>query len=454
MTTLFLCVCSLALAACGGGGGGKKCTANSNCSVGEVCTNATCVVGTGGGSGSTGGSGTTGGGSSTGGGNAVGGSGVTGGGSATTGGGSVSTGGGSATGGGSVATGGGSTTTGGGSTAVGGGIATTGGGSATLDGGNSGGGMVVLVDAGTIVGGETCAMAVTVNASTILMATTIGSTNNMQPNCTGFLNAGPDIAYKITVPAGQALNATVTPVLMTDGGYQYDPSIYFIAAPASNCFLWDGDAGSPNMTCLAGADTNATEEPQLADRTKWINTTGAPAEVFVVLDSAVDGVVDFEADAGFAFAGSTESGPFSLEIFFSSPPVGELCASAPLLTAPPAGPQLLSGFENNYILDDMSCISSENEDRVYDVSVPPGKTLTVTVTPIMMADPVLNLIEGTMCSDTSICLASSDGDAQADAEVATFVNASTAAKIVSIVVSSFNPADPGDSFTLNYTLTP
>ena len=60
--------------------------------------------------------------------------------------------------------------------------------------------------------------------------TTVGysndiATDDMGPGCTTYDNTGADKVFSVTIPAGQTLTATVSPVS------GYDPGIYILAGP-------------------------------------------------------------------------------------------------------------------------------------------------------------------------------------------------------------------------------
>lgn len=126
--------------------------------------------------------------------------------------------------------------------------------------------------------GDTCQLAepitLTGGAATVTgtTATTAGYVDDYQPpsGCAGsFLHDGNDRVHAITVPAGARLTATVTPTT------SWDTSIYFVGGPAASC---DADP----IVCLAGADASGSGA---AETIAYDNTTAAPVEVMIVVDS-------------------------------------------------------------------------------------------------------------------------------------------------------------------------
>ncbi len=140
-----------------------------------------------------------------------------------------------------------------------------------VDGYSSGGDAYTLqVNVGAPLEGESCQVAPATSPGTVT-GTIVGYYNNYNPplSCTGETQNGRDRAYRVNVPAGQTLTATVTP----DAGF--DPAIYLIGAPASMC-----DANP--ITCLDGADLGLDDDPETVTFT---NSSGAAVDVYVVVDT-------------------------------------------------------------------------------------------------------------------------------------------------------------------------
>jgi hypothetical protein len=120
-------------------------------------------------------------------------------------------------------------------------------------------------DAPALIAGEVCQNAESITAGTI-NGTTVGYANDYGSGsgCSGV--SGADRLYRISVPAGQRLTATVTPVS------SWDPSI--------NLMLSAG-CGSPRV-CVDGNDDGATGEP---DTVSYTNTGASAVDVLVAVES-------------------------------------------------------------------------------------------------------------------------------------------------------------------------
>ncbi|MBM4778998.1 MAG: hypothetical protein GQE15_14935 [Archangiaceae bacterium] len=332
------------------------------------------------------------------------------------------------TGGGAASTGGGSTGTGGGSSGTGGGSSSTGGGAAVA-GGASG------------TGGESCTMAQTVAGSMTLSGTTVGATPDVNLSCTGSRNQGPDRVYVVTVPNMQRLTVTLTPeeTDTTDGGLQYDPSLYLVAGPAAACS--PADAGD-RTSCLDGSDID--QPPGSPERVAYLNTTGAPREVFVVVDSFFTAPDETN--------GTTHEGKYDLSFTVATPPVGDRCDSATTVTPGMLSGQSLDGYSGDYGFG-TNCKRSDGPDRTYALSVPAGQRLTAIAAPVNDGgfDVTLNLIAGPSSSCEAsplVCLGGSDALAVGGTERVDYLNRGTTAQDVFVVVGSYDPTDTVTDFTL------
>jgi hypothetical protein len=208
-------------------------------------------------------------------------------------------------------------------------------------------------------------------------------------NCA--LQSGPDRVFVVDVPAGERLTATATP---SDAGLNdLDVVVNLVAAPAATCRL------TPPL-CLASADRGFRGEP---DTASFINTSATAQSVFVVVGSyyASPGTEDFVL--------STTTQP---------PPPGDTCATALALDAgTPLTNQTLSGYGDD--LDDgdgcaYAGFVGSSADRVYALTIPAGKQLTVTVTPQPGLDTLPSLIDAARgCGLPLVCLAGESTSAPA-----------------------------------------
>ncbi|MBK7860229.1 MAG: hypothetical protein IPJ65_16765 [Archangiaceae bacterium] len=397
---------ALALSACGGGSA-SKCAAVT-CGTGQLCDTATgkCV------------------------------SNGTGGGSSGTGGGSSGTGGGSSgTGGGSSGTGGGSSGTGGGSSGTGGGSSGTGGGTSGTGGGTSGTGGGIAFDGGVL--GETCAMPTSITSGQSFVINLTAQRNDYRLDAVvgacraaGIDGAG-DAVFQFSVTAGN--RGTLTAV----GDSDTDVFVNLVAAPASRCGAVQPDGGFGGITCVDGSDVGGLNE---ADEV----STAIPGTYYAIVDGLTDADV---GNVAVSFATTTV------------PATGDTCAaptvvaSSGMLTA-----QSGAGYGNDYDVDpdgtDCTTYSSNGIDRVYQVSIPAGMTLTATVTPSGAGandDVSIYVLEGVAASCTpwiTSCLAGADVGADGEADEVTYMNAGAAAKTVFVVVDSYFLRQPS-AFDLN-----
>lgn len=376
---------ALALTACPSG---KKCATNADCTTGQTCNtqSGTCQTGgTGGGLGGGTGGGITGGG--TGGGN----------------------------------TGGGGTTGGG-----------TGGGGFNNDG-------------GMVAGGETCEMA-TVITPGHYDVTTVGKTNNYDVGCLTGSNdsAGPDGVYSVNVPAGQRLEVAVAP---TAASNLYDPAVYLIQAPASNCNAMSADGGSDVM-CLAYGDTGFAGT---GEKASWTNNTGAAVDVFVVVDSYYD-MDRVGSDGGVT---ATASGAATLDVALAQPAMDDSCDGTPttLTVGGTLTAQEITTYGDDYA-SASSCDYVDGPDRVYQVTVPAGQVVSITATPegSSTLDLTLNLVDGAGACGNA-CVASVDRGFDTDPETLQFKNSTGAAQTYLLVVENWPSDSNGDPTTGTFSLT-
>jgi len=256
--------------------------------------------------------------------------------------------------------------------------------------------------------------------------------------------SGNDRAYAIDVPAGQRLVVTAT---------NPDSSMKLSAVdgPGTNCSAIPvvcSGVGSGNIngtaTLVADNATGATKHVNLI-----VDMIGAPATI---------------ADGG------TETYALSLD-FVATPTTGDTCAApdAVTATATDAGvPETLIGYLNDVETDPntptdggSSCTGYRNTgvDRVFSITVPAGKTLSVTVTPPASGDkawdPAVYVIPAPAANcagPVTSCLAGTDNGGTGTAESLTYTNSTTAAMPVYIVVDVYTRTSPFGPFDLLVTL--
>jgi hypothetical protein len=141
-----------------------------------------------------------------------------------------------------------------------------------VDGSGSSGVFALDVAIGDPPAGDTCGTATAVTPGTLSAQTTVGYSNDYHyddaaTSCTAYRTLGPDRVYSISVGAGQKLTVTVEP------DSTYDPAVYLVAAPATNCTV------AP--TCLIGADAGFTGGQE---QVEWTNSGGSPQVVFIIVD--------------------------------------------------------------------------------------------------------------------------------------------------------------------------
>ena len=120
---------------------------------------------------------------------------------------------------------------------------------------------------------DTCENATTLSVNG---GTTFGTTHDATSNynsgletCTGFTQAGPDVAYAISLNSSQTITVTLS---APDAGF--DPSISLLGpGPASVC-------NAVPVTCLAGADANYAGGGE-----SFMYTTSQAGTYYIIVDS-------------------------------------------------------------------------------------------------------------------------------------------------------------------------
>ncbi len=279
-------------------------------------------------------------------------------------------------------------------------------------------------------GGDTCEMATVITAGTVTGNTT-GLANNYNPGCTGDITPGADTVFKISVPAGQRLTASATPGLAASGN-QYDLALYLIAAPASNCTSTDTDGGM-SLTCLAASDNPNPMYPDAVETGSYFNSGSSAVEVFIVIDSYFD-MMNNNPDGG---VGLANEGPFTLVTSLAAPAAGDRCDTAiTLSTTTPLLNQDMANFGNDYDNTGMNCRGSSAPDVAYQVTVPAGQLLSVTVTPDPMFDVTISAADGSAACGVT-CISGVDVGNPGDPETYTYKNATAAAQTLFLIVDGY-----------------
>jgi hypothetical protein len=121
--------------------------------------------------------------------------------------------------------------------------------------------------------GDRCDNAIVISSpGTLTGQTTTGFVSDLAPpeDCTGYETGGPDRVYRITLPAGKTLDATVA-----REGDEGDPAIYLIRGDASACT-------SVPTPCLVGDDSGVGET---VNEVGYTNETSSDETLFIVIDS-------------------------------------------------------------------------------------------------------------------------------------------------------------------------
>lgn len=134
---------------------------------------------------------------------------------------------------------------------------------------------------------DTCQTATSIQVGTPVTGTTVGASPNYDSGletCTGFVQPGPDVTYKITLVAGQAITVTLSAPYAT-----FDPSISLVG-PGSASSICD----VVPVTCLAGADAAGFGAGE-----SFMYTTAGTGTYYIIVDS---------------YYGAGSSGAFTLNV--------------------------------------------------------------------------------------------------------------------------------------------
>jgi hypothetical protein len=253
------------------------------------------------------------------------------------------------------------------------------------------------------IANDTCAGAINATAG----GTFTGDTTNAQPNytplasglggCTGYTAQGNDVVYRVTLSAGERLQASLSAT--------WDASLYMVT-----------DCANPSGTCVAGQDNG---NPETIDFT----APGAGG-YFLVVD-------------GYGSA----RGAFSLTVSITPPATGGDTCQAPVMV-PAAGGLFsasTSGLANDYN-PGAACTgqTTAGPDMVYAMSLAAGDVVEA----FALFDPGVNgaLYVVQDCSNLS-CIAADDTTGPGDIEVVRFV--ASAAGTHYVVVDGRAAGDAG-----------
>ncbi len=238
-------------------------------------------------------------------------------------------------------------------------------------------------------------------------------------NCTG--SVGRDRVYRVTVPAGQRLVATVQP----DAGF--DPRLD----------IMPGLASCQTRTCV-GFPSNGTTGA--ADTVTYTNGASTAVDAFLVVDST-------------SFTATSGAGEFAISASLQTPLPGDVCSAA----IPVANGTMLSGTtanmgrEYNVPTDQNGCEFSGGPDIVYTATVPPGQTFAAS-TSMLVGDINMNLVLGpaTNCRPmTQTCLTSSDSAP----EQVSWTNTGTTPQQVFLIIAQWSSSSTTvPSYALSVTI--
>lgn len=260
--------------------------------------------------------------------------------------------------------------------------------------------------------GDTCADAFVINGNGTFVGNTQTANNDYQDSnsCTNFRSTGPDVVYRLTLQAGDRLQASLQPA----NGANWDASIYLV----TSC----GDIAS---SCVAGQDNGNPEDIDY--------TTVAPGDYFLIVDG---------------FGG--QGGDYSLTVNVSAAPIpNDTCMGAVDVTA--GG--VFSGDTTNAMgdytpitsgLGGCTGFTAASRDVTYSVNLQAGERLQASLAATW--DSSLYLV--TDCADTqNSCVAGQDNGNPEEVDF-TAMNAGTYFIIVDGFASARGP------FDLSVTISP
>lgn len=300
------------------------------------------------------------------------------------------------------------------------------GGSDNAGGAGSGGEGGVPIE---VTPGDTCASAVPLTVGSYDGETTEGLNDDYSyAGCFPQESAGPDRVYQLQIPPGNRLDVDVDPTGSLDLG------LVLVAAPASNC-VREPECLTLRDIGLDGASESLT----------FANDSTADRDVFLMVDG---------------FDTQPFGGSYDLDVAMTPAPAGDICVN-PLPLG--EGTEIAGTLEGDGIGHDYHadpCFEDAyltiGPDVSYQLDVPAGNTLTVTIDPSDELDPAIYLLtpQGATC-DRNSCLGVADTGYQGDDETLVYTNEGASTQTLYLIVDSFAPAfsTPGP-FHLDVDITP
>lgn len=272
--------------------------------------------------------------------------------------------------------------------------------------------------AGNCVGGsgqagDTCATAQLLSLPATVNHSLTGFLNDFVSGtangCRG--TQGVDRVYRLSVPAGQRLTATVTPT--TSG---FDPTMSLVVGSASACV-------GTTALCAASADVGNAGDPETLT---WTNTGTTSATVYLVVEN---------------YSGMATGGAYQLQVSAAPPSVGETCTTPIPATSGATVTGTPSSFLNDYEGAGTGCLTpSTGPDFVVSYVVPNNRSLTVTATPASGLDVSVNFATSAAACGARTCVAGVNIGAAGTAETIGWNNTTGSSQTVFVIIDS--PASP------------
>ncbi len=259
------------------------------------------------------------------------------------------------------------------------------------------------------ISGDTCADAFVITQSGTFTGNTQTASNDYSASnsCTGYASTGPDVVYRVTLQAGDRLQASLAP----SSGF-WDTSIYLV----TSCSMIA-------QSCVAGQDNGNPEEIDY--------TTLVSGDFFLIVD-------------GYAGAG----GAYDLDVTIGPAPIAnDTCGGAIDVTAGGT----FSGNTTNAMpdyntagLSGCTGFSAASNDVVYSVDLAAGERLQATMTASWDA----SLYVVTDCANTTTTCVAGQDDGNPEEVDFTAMTAGT----YFIIADGYNTAS--GTFTLDVTVSP